>query len=81
MYDVEFVTSRALTLDDVRYALSVYQSPEGFMAFWECERCPNSAHRTDATPDRDQTIGECERAINCYHARRFSAMTGDFSRL
>jgi hypothetical protein len=74
MYDVEFITSRALALDDVRYALSVYQSAEGFMAFWECEDFPNSGQRTGATMDRDQAIEECERAINNYHARNHPAL-------
>jgi hypothetical protein len=73
MSDVELITSRALTLDDVHYALSIYQSAEGFTAFWECEDCPNSGQRTDAAVDRDQAIEECKRAINNYHVRNHPA--------
>jgi hypothetical protein len=80
MYDVEFITSRALTLDDVRYALSIYQSKEGFMAFWECEDCPNSGQRTSAMTECDQAIEECKRAINNYHVRNHPAPAVGFSR-
>jgi hypothetical protein len=73
MSDVEFITSRALTLDDVHYALSIYQSTEGFMAFWECEDRSNSGHRTNAATDCDQAIEECKRAINKYHVRNHPA--------
>jgi hypothetical protein len=76
MSDVTFVTSRMITLDEVRYAFSIYKSVEGFMGFWECEHCPNPGRRTNVAKDRCGAITECDRAINKHHAKNHPAAVG-----
>ena len=69
MLDITPVASRTLTLDTVRYALSVYEDSCGFVAFWECDHCLNSGHRTAVFPECDAAIRECEKAISKHHTK------------
>jgi hypothetical protein len=73
MSEVTFVTSRMITLDEVRYAFSIYKNVEGFTGFWECEHCPNPGSRTNAAKDRSGAITECDRAISKHHAKNHPA--------
>jgi hypothetical protein len=69
MSEVTFVTSRVITLDDVRYAFSIYKSVAGFTGFWECEHCPNPGLRTNAAKDLYTATKDCDRAIHKHHAK------------
>lgn len=69
MSGVTAIVSHTLTLDDICYAFSVYQDAEGFMAFWECDHCQNSGHRTSVVLERDSAIRECEKAISKHHTK------------
>jgi hypothetical protein len=63
------IVSRTLTLDGICYAFTVYQDGEGFMAFWECDICQNSGHRTGVGLACDSVIRECEKAISNHHTK------------
>jgi hypothetical protein len=65
--DLTFVLSRAHALDEVEYLISIYRSPEGFLAFWECPLCSDQDRLPVATADRDAAIKKCQTLIEQHH--------------
>jgi hypothetical protein len=58
---------RWFTLDDVEYAITVYNFSDGFRAFCDCNFCPNHAMKTDAAETVDAAIEKCEALIRIHH--------------
>jgi hypothetical protein len=69
MSDATFVASRALSLDGTRYTISLYQTGNRLLAFWECEQCGQYA-RADIPPASEQEAAMecCETLIEQHHA-------------
>jgi hypothetical protein len=72
--DLTFVLSRVHTLDEVEYLISIYKSPEGFLAFWECRLCSDQDRLPIASADRDAATNQCQTLIEEHHARHHAAV-------
>jgi hypothetical protein len=69
MTNATFVASRALSLDGTAYTISLYQSGNRFLAFWECEQCGQYARADIPLASEQETVIEhCETLIEQHHA-------------
>lgn len=66
--DLVFVTSRALVFENIGYTIGVYQSADGFIAFCDCQECPEHNMKSEPVPDKDAAIEQCKELIRQHHS-------------
>jgi hypothetical protein len=76
MSSTNFVVSRAFSVDDVTYSITVYQFPEGYRAFCDCETCPDHRMKSEAESDKEIAIKSCQLLIREHHQERHQKPTG-----
>jgi len=67
MSETRFVVSRAFSVDDVTYSITVYQFKDGYRAFCDCETCPTQRMKSEAARDTETAVLKCQFLIRQHH--------------
>jgi hypothetical protein len=69
MLELTYVSSRAYSINDTPYTISVYRSKEGFTAFCDRDACADQSMKSALETDQDAAISECETQIQSHHSQ------------
>ena len=67
MANYEFIRLRSMTLDNVKYNVSVYRAPSSFMAYWECEGCRADNYFPEEGSTETESLEKCVKQIELHH--------------
>ena len=63
----DFVRMRSMTLDDVRYNISLYRSGPSYLAYWDCERCGSNRELPEQGLSEMEALEKCVRQIEDHY--------------
>ncbi len=79
MAEYKFVRLRSMTLDDIKYNVSMYRSGPSYMAYWDCELCGSNNEIPEQGSSETEAIEKCVRQIEAHHNATHSTARQPYS--